>query len=772
MPRHLLTSTPPEPHRPESEIPVDSAQPTKQRAPIPARRSLIALFAVLLVAWVAIAGVGGPYFGKISEVATNDRSSFLPESAESTKAQALIDQFSDLDYVPAIVVLEDKDGLSKDSTTDLEDLAERLDDEGLLAAAASPVIPSEDGEALELILPVSTDTTADDVEQIRSIIAGTFPIATAADSPTGDANSMPASADVYVTGPGGFSADLTEAFAGIDGILLLVALIAVFVILIIVYRSALLPVIVLFTSVAALSASIFVIWHLADAGILLINGQVQGILFILVVGATTDYSLLVVARFRDALLTERDRVRAGLAAFKGVVEPIAASGGTVIAGLLVLLLTDLASTRALGPVAAIGILVAMLAALTFLPAALMVIGRAVFWPFRPQVRTTSSAPAKKGLWTRIAEVVAKRPRIIWIGLVVLLALPLIAFPQFKASGIAQSDFVLGDSEARDGQDVLSEHFPGGSGSPTQIVVAKDQLEDAAKAVGSLGGVESMTVVAEESPSGTIAIDDDGQLQAPQGQAPQGQGAPDSTSTPPPSPPAPTEVDGQVLLEATLTDPADSLAAESTVTDIRDAVHKVDSETLVGGETAVDLDTNTTAEADRTLAIPLILIVITIVLILLLRSLVAPLLLVALTVLSFGTALGVSALVFNHLIGFPGADPSVPLYAFVFLVALGIDYNIFLMSRVREESLRVGTRKGVLEGLVATGGVITSAGIVLAATFAALAVIPVMFLFQLAFIVTFGVLLDAILVRSLVVPALVHDIGRNVWWPWRKRIPLD
>ncbi|MGO2815100.1 MAG: MMPL family transporter [Brevibacterium aurantiacum] len=772
MPRHLLTSTPPEPHRPESEIPVDSAQPTKQRAPIPARRSLIALFAVLLVAWVAIAGVGGPYFGKISEVATNDRSSFLPESAESTKAQALIDQFSDLDYVPAIVVLEDKDGLSKDSTTDLEDLAERLDDEGLLAADASPVIPSADGEALELILPVSTDTTGDDVEQIRSIIAGTFPIATAADSPTGDVDSVPTSADVYVTGPGGFSADLTSAFAGIDGILLLVALIAVFVILIIVYRSPLLPVIVLFTSVAALSASIFVIWHLADAGILLINGQVQGILFILVVGATTDYSLLVVARFRDALLTERDRVRAGLAAFKGVVEPIAASGGTVIAGLLVLLLTDLASTRALGPVAAIGILVAMLAALTFLPAALMVIGRAVFWPFRPQVRTTSSAPAKKGLWTRIAEVVAKRPRIIWIGLVVLLALPLIAFPQFKASGIAQSDFVLGDSEARDGQDVLSEHFPGGSGSPTQIVVAKDQLEDAAKAVGSLGGVESMTVVAEESPSGTIAIDDDGQLQAPQGQAPQGQGAPDSTSTPPPSPPAPTEVDGQVLLEATLTDPADSLAAESTVTDIRDAVHKVDSETLVGGETAVDLDTNTTAEADRTLAIPLILIVITIVLILLLRSLVAPLLLVALTVLSFGTALGVSALVFNHLIGFPGADPSVPLYAFVFLVALGIDYNIFLMSRVREESLRVGTRKGVLEGLVATGGVITSAGIVLAATFAALAVIPVMFLFQLAFIVTFGVLLDAILVRSLVVPALVHDIGRNVWWPWRKRIPLD
>lgn len=193
--------------------------------------------------------------------------------------------------------------------------------------------------------------------------------------------------------------------------------------------------------------------------------------------------------------------------------------------------------------------------------------------------------------------------------------------------------------------------------------------------------------------------------------------------------------------------------------------------MVGGETAVSFDTNTTAEADRTLAIPLILVVVTIVLILLLRALVASLL-VALTVLSFGTALGVSAIVFNHLIGFPGADPSVPLYAFVFLVALGIDYNIFLMSRVREEALHVGTRAGVLNGLVATGGVITSAGIVLAATFAALGVILVMFLFQLAFIVTFGVLLDAILVRSLIVPALVYDLGRSVWWPWRGRITRE
>ena len=770
MPRHLLTSTPPNPDSrrggptggDENDDGTAAATQRHSTGPVRGRKSLIALFAVLLVAWVGISGIGGPYFGKISEVATNDRSSFLPESAESTRAQDQIEKFSDLDYVPAIVVLENSDGVTDDDRSRLDELTKTLVDDDLLAADASPLIPSDDGDALEIILPVSSETTADDVERIRDAIGEAFPIAAAADTSPNQSGSLPTTvADVYVTGPAGFAADLTEAFAGIDGILLLVALIAVFVILVIVYRSPLLPIIVLFTSLAALSASIFVIWHLADAGILLINGQVQGILFILVVGATTDYSLLVVARFRDALRTETDRVRAGLSALKGVLEPIAASGGTVIAGLLVLLLTDLASTRALGPVAAIGIVVAMLAALTFLPAALMTIGRAVFWPFPPR----PSNPTKRGLWARIAEAVAKRPRTIWIGLVIVLALPLFAAPQFKASGVAQSEFVLGQSEARDGQDVLAEHFPGGSGSPTQIVVAADDLEETARAIGDLDGVESLSVTAADSSSGTLAINADGEPEAPRGGPPQASAGSQAT-------PAPTEVDGAVLLEATLTDAADSLAAETTVTDIREAVHDIDAGALVGGETAVDLDTNTTAEADRTLAIPLILLVITVILILLLRSLLAPLLLVALTVLSFGTALGVSALVFNHLIGFDGADPSVPLYAFVFLVALGIDYNIFLMSRVREESLHLGTRRGVLSGLVATGGVITSAGIVLAATFAALAVIPVMFLVQLAFIVTFGVLLDAILVRSLVVPALVHDIGRSVWWPWRKRIPRD
>nr|BFF22926.1 hypothetical protein GCM10025732_08910 [Glycomyces mayteni] len=221
------------------------------------------------------------------------------------------------------------------------------------------------------------------------------------------------------------------------------------------------------------------------------------------------------------------------------------------------------------------------------------------------------------------------------------------------------------------------------------------------------------------------------------------------------------------IEAVLEDAPDSDAAVDTVERLRDAVHAVDgADALVGGPTAIQLDTFLTSERDRAVIIPIVLAVILLVLMVLLRSIVAPLLLTATVVLSFGATMGVSALVFNHLFGFPGADPTVVLFGFVFLVALGIDYNIFLMTRVREESARLGTRAGTVRGLVATGGVITSAGVVLAATFSALAVLPILFLAQIAFVVAFGVLLDTVIVRSLLVPALTIDIGKAVWWPSR------
>ncbi len=299
--------------------------------------------------------------------------------------------------------------------------------------------------------------------------------------------------------------------------------------------------------------------------------------------------------------------------------------------------------------------------------------------------------------------------------------------------------------------MLGEHFPGGSGSPAVIVGDEDLLTELADAAAALPGVDGVVALSDNSPTGTMPV------------------GTDAPAFPFPTTVAlePTVIDGRVMLQATLTDAADSADAEQTVRDLRDAVHAVDADAIVGGVTATAVDTDDTSIRDRTVIIPVVLVVILLILMLLLRSILAPVLLVASVVVSFAAALGVSALVFENVLHFPGADPSVPLFAFVFLVALGIDYNIFLMTRVREESLTHGTRPGILRGLAVTGGVITSAGIVLAATFAALGVIPVLFLAQIAFIVAFGVLLDTIVVRSLLVPALAYDIGAAIWWPSKK-----
>jgi RND superfamily putative drug exporter len=354
----------------------------------------------------------------------------------------------------------------------------------------------------------------------------------------------------------------------------------------------------------------------------------------------------------------------------------------------------------------------------------------------------------RGLWPRAGRLIAKHARPVWVVSTVVLLAAGFAVTQLRADGVAQSELVLGESPARDGQQVLGEHFPGGSGSPAIVVGDEDDLTGLADAAAELDGVDGVVAVSSNSPTGTMPAGSDAE----------------PFPFPTPAPLEPTVVDGRVMLQVTLTDAADSPEAEQTVRDLRDAVHEVDSGAIVGGVTATAIDTQDTSIRDRTVIIPVILGVILLILMLLLRSILAPVLLVLSVVVSFATALGVSALVFNGVFGFPGADPAVPLYAFVFLVALGIDYNIFLMTRVREESLAHGTRDGILRGLAITGGVITSAGIVLAATFAALAVIPVLFLAQLAFIVAFGVLLDTIVVRSLLVPALAYDIGSKIWWP--------
>ncbi|MDM7892882.1 MMPL family transporter [Curtobacterium caseinilyticum] len=690
--------------------------------------------ALVIVVWLVVAGVGGPVFGKISEVATNDQTSFLPASADATKVQERASAFRQASGVPAIVVLERDGGLTGADLADAQRLADTIGDRDDVQAV-SPAIPSEDGDAVEIVATPTEDAdTGDVVTAIRAQVD----------------DALPSGVDGYVTGPAGFTADLTAAFAGIDGLLLGVALAAVFVILVVVYRSPLLPFLVLGTATFALCASILVVYALAKAGIVTVNGQVQGILSILVIGAATDYALLYTARYREALREHRTGWDATRAALRGATEPIVASGGTVIVGVLCLLLSDLNSNKALGPVAAIGIASSLLAALTLLPALLLVFRRAAFWPLRPRFGSGERAltgPDATGLWARVGRLVARRSRTVWIVCTVALLAMGSGLIGLRADGVPQSDLVIGASQAREGQQVLADHFPGGSGSPAQVIGAERDLDALVDAVRSVPGVDGVVAASKDAPSGTVPVDPAG---------------PDGA----PAAAAPTVSRGDVLLEATLTDPADSAAAEQTVRELRTAVERVDRDALVGGVTATALDTNDTGIRDRTVIIPVVLAVILLILVLLLRSVVAPLVLIGSVIVSFAAALGVGALVFDHVFHFPGADPSVPLFAFVFLVALGVDYNIFLMTRVREETLRHGPREGVLRGLAATGGVITSAGVVLAATFAALGVIPILFLAQIAFVVAFGVLLDTVVVRSLLVPALVVDLGRRAWWPSR------
>lgn len=686
--------------------------------------------AVLVVAWLAIAGIGGPTFGRLSEVSSNDQASFLPAGAEATAAQEWQAKFRDSKEIPAVIVIE------SDSAFTPAQLGEAAALKGKLAAlqAGSTVIgpiPSEDAKAVQFVVPIaSAGEVKTVIKELRDEVRA----------------SAPEGMRTFVTGPAGLTADLVSAFAGIDGILLLVALGAVFLILLVVYRSLLLPIAVLFTSVFALCAAILLVFGMAKLGWIQLNGQSQGILSILVIGAATDYALLYVARFREALTHTTNRTAAALTAWKAACEPILASGATVIIALLCLLFSDLNSNKALGPVAAAGILCSLFAALTLLPAMMALLGRAAFWPFRPKLlpaterepELVTGLEGQKGLWGATGSLVSRRPRTVWIASVLLLLVAAAGVLQLKANGVPQTDVILAASNAVDGQDALARHFDAGSGSPAVIVADEAKAQDVLAKTKASAGVGDAYLLAE-------------------GSVPIVAGAPGA-------PAAPAVRDGKVLINATLNYAADSNEAENVVLDLRRELKQTDGGALVGGVTATALDTNTTAQRDLVTIIPVVLAVILVILMLLLRSVLAPVLLVASVVLSYGAAMGVSAVVFNHVLGFPGADATVPLFGFVFLVALGVDYNIFLMSRVREESIKHGTRPGILRGLGVTGGVITSAGVVLAATFAALGVIPIMFLVQLAFIVAFGVLLDTVLVRSLLVPALAYDIGPLIWWP--------
>ena len=672
---------------------------------IAGRRTKWAVLALWIVLLVAL----GPLMGRLGDVEENDAASWLPEGAESTQVVELEEQFRTDETALAVVIYERAGGITT------EDRAKAASDAAALqnlpgAQKVQGPIPSEDGKALQTLVPLTDEDFVKAVDEARDLV-----------------QRGPPGLSAHVTGPAGGAADQIKVFDTIDGFLLMAAGSVVIVLLLIIYRSPMLWFVPVLSALFALGLAQAFVYLLAKYGDLTVNGQSAGILTVLVFGVATDYALLLVARYREELHRHKDRHEAMAYALHRAAPAIIASAATVAAGLLCLMLAEMNSTAGMGPVAAAGILTALAAMTTLLPALLVICGRWLFWPLIPRYDAKYLRPeaydAEHGIWSRVAAFVSRRPRALWAATMLGLVVLSLGLGSLKADGLTEAGMFTGRPDSVKGMEAVARHFPAGSGSPAVVIGSASASDEIAAAVRGTPGV------AEVGP--------------------------------------PATADGLVKYEATLKDPADSAAARTTVDRLRDAVHDVPSaDAKVGGTTATNLDIERASERDNLVIIPIVLGVVFLILVALLRALVAPLLMMGTVVLSFLASLGACALIFEHGFGFEGTDPGFPLLAFIFLVALGVDYNIFLMHRVREESQVLGTRRGIQRGLTVTGGVITSAGLVLAATFASMVTLPLVFMVEMGFAVAFGVLLDTFVVRSLLLPALSHDLGSRIWAPGR------
>ena len=802
------------------------------------RRSVFALAAsrrskwVVFLVWVVgIVIAAGPAQlpSKFSDAENNESTSFLPGDAESTKALTATEDLQDGELAPAVIVYARQTGLTPADFAKIGEDVKRMTQkrfpgvvrDGATAAGggkaggapeegasapragcATPIteIPGQPADYSPFVGPVCSqdgkaaivtaylkgngegDTILDPVDYWRDTVS----------DPGGGL-------EVKITGGAGYAADAIKVFEGINGTLLLAAVSLVIVLLILIYRSPIFLFIpltaVIFAEVAARSFG----YGLAEIGVT-INGQSSSIMSILVLGAGTDYALLIVARYREELHHTLDRHEAMAAAMRSAGPAVLASAATVIAALFCLTIAKVNGTSGMGPIAAMGVACAALSMLTLLPALLTIFGRRAFWPFVPhstewlapegvqagrmrrriadgprvpalllvigaslivlillplvllnsllhkgtrglipsfivapldrnvfkpyelrRFRHEHFADETHGFWKRVGDWVAKQPRRVAIGSTAVLIV-CCAGLAFFSTDLTTQDSYRTEVESVDGQGIVSKHFPAGASAPVDIVVPGPQDVPAVRqAVARVKGVEAV--------SGPVAQGDSG-----------------------------------VLVQGIIEPEPYSTEAFDLIDPIRDAAHQAAPGTLVGGASAVEFDVREAAAWDSKVIPPIVLVVVFVILALLLRALVAPLVLIGTVILSFLAALGVGYFAFEVFFGFPGSDPSLPLFAFVFLVALGVDYNIFLVARAREETIKHGTRQGILRALAVTGGVITSAGIVLAGTFSVLGVLPLVFLTEIGFIVAFGVLLDTFLVRSVLVPALVLLIGPRVWWP--------
>jgi RND superfamily putative drug exporter len=670
--------------------------------------------AAVLVLFVLLS----PFYAKLADVQDNEASSWLPGDAESTEVLDELSETVDPNDIPTLVVYERDGGLTESDLAAMDEQAaeiaetEGVTDDGVLSpnVAAEQGVPqqlvSEDGEAAYLYFTWNfgdegwnaVPDAADEVRDIAEIDGVT----------------------VHLAGFGGQAADAAESFEGIDTNLILAALGVVIIILLFTYRSPVLWLLPIMCAVVANTIAVGIVYLLAKYADLTVNGQSQAILSILVIGAGTDYALLLVARYREELRRHEDRHEAMAFALHRAAPAILASAATVCIGMLCLVVADLNSTAGLGPVLAVGIGATYFVMVTLLPALLVIFGRWLFWPARPAFG--SHEPTSGGLWAKVGNRIAPRPRTVWAVTTGLLLLACLGLFRLDTAGLSTEETYTKEFDSIKGQKVLVEHDLSDTSNTAQVVFNEDKERDVVAAVSDIDG-----------------LGDPGQV------------------TP--------LADGRAYFEATIGEDISSTAAFDIVEATRDAVHDVDgADALVGGGSAFYLDTKIASDRDNKVIIPLVLLVVFLILLALLRAVVAPVLLIATVVLSFAAALGISALLFEYVFGFAGTDPGFPLFAFVFLVALGIDYNIFLMTRVREETANHGTRRGSLIALSSTGGVITSAGIVLAATFLVLGSLPLVFLAELGLTVALGVLLDTMVVRSVLVTALNLDLGGKIWWP--------
>jgi putative drug exporter of the RND superfamily len=694
---------------------------------------------VVIGAWLALAVACAPLQPGLQEHAADESDTFLVRGSESAEAKRVIDErFGSASDMAAVIAYFRDGGLTSADRTRIESDALALCRSATIPSltrvgtpyalvcgrpdpldlGSPPAISSDSSVALSAALmdDDSTPVAEAAVATIRSVVP----------PPAGDASGLSA----HVTGEAGFEADRSAAVEGIDETLLIVTVGVLLVLLLAIYRSPLVALVPLVVVALAYLVAAGVTLGLVETGVTTVSGQTAAILIVLMFGAGTDYCLLIVARFRDELRSSRDVDAAMRRATERTGPAIVSAGAIVVVAMLTLALADFNATREMGPILALGVAIMVAAGLTLLPAVLAALGRRAFWPAVP--RPAEGRPPSSRLWSGVAGLVARRPA----ATAALVTLGLLAGALGNLGGrepLSFADAFRDPPESVRGERLIADRFIPGRAAPVRFVTDFDAAPEVVTAL--TGGLE--TPVAEMQ---LVAGSDDGRQSV--GSSELG------------------------LSEAFLRADPFSDEATDSIPALRARARGAASGTpvLVGGEVAEAYDTRRALARDTWLIVPICLGLILLILAALLRAVVMPVYVIGTVILSFGFAMGASSLLFTHVLDQPGSDPGLPLFAFIFLVALGVDYNVFLLARIREERARRGTQAAVTAALERTGGVITSAGLVLAATFSVLMALELEALFQVGFVVALGLLVDTFLVRALLVPALAILLRERNWWP--------